>query len=145
VVSLYMHMATQKEVSLRSNVYPGTTVHADPALINIVIRNLVSNAIKFTPGKGLVTIEAQPEGDLVRVSVKDTGIGINPEILDQFQKSGKLKSSFGTDMEIGTGLGLQLVNDLVSRNGGVLKVDSTPHAGSTFTFTLPGGKTIEKE
>jgi two-component system sensor histidine kinase ChiS len=145
VVSLFMHMATQKEVSLRSNVYPGTTVHADRDLINIVIRNLVSNAIKFTPGKGLVTIEAQPEGDRVRISVKDTGIGIKPEILDQFQKSGKLKSSFGTDMEIGTGLGLQLVNDLVSRNGGVLKVDSTPRAGSTFTFTLPGGKTIEEE
>jgi signal transduction histidine kinase len=141
VESLYMHMATQKEVVLRSTVFPGTFVYADRALVNIVIRNLVSNAIKFTPGGGTVTIQAQPEADHVRISVTDTGIGIKPEILEQFRKSGELRITIGTENEIGTGLGLQLVSDLVSRNGGTLKIDSTLRKGSTFTFTLPGGKT----
>jgi signal transduction histidine kinase len=143
--SLFSHMAVQKEVTLRSNVFSGTTVYADRALVNIIIRNLISNAIKFTPGNGTVTIQAQPEANRVRISVSDTGIGIKPEILEQFQKAGQLKSSLGTDREIGTGLGLQLVSDLVSRNGGTLKVDSTPRKGSTITFTLPGGKTKEVE
>jgi signal transduction histidine kinase len=141
VESLYMHMATQKEVALRSSVFPGTVVHADRALVNIVIRNLVSNAIKFTPGGGTVTVQAQPEADHVRISVTDTGIGIKPELLKQFRKSGKLITSIGIENETGTGLGLQLVSDLVSRNGGTLKIDSTPRKGSTFTFILPGGKT----
>lgn len=145
VESLFMHMAVQKGVTLHSNIFPDTMVYADKALINIVIRNLVSNAIKYTPGKGSVTIQARPEAGHVRISVTDTGIGIGPEILDQFRKGGQLKSSEGTDREIGTGLGLQLVSDLVSRNGGHLKIDSTPRKGSTFTFTLPEGKTIEEE
>jgi signal transduction histidine kinase len=120
-------------------------VHADKALVNIIIRNLISNAIKFTPGNGTVTVQAQPEGNHVRISVADTGVGIKPEILEQFQKVGQLKSSLGTDKEIGTGLGLQLVSDLVSRNGGTFKVESTPRKGSTFTFTLPGGKTTDEK
>ena len=143
--SLFSHMAVQKEVTLRSDVISGTTVYADRALVNIILRNLVSNAIKFTPGNGTVSIQAQPEANRVRVTVADSGIGIKPEILEQFQKDEQLKSSLGTDNEIGTGLGLQLVSDLVSRNGGTLKVDSTPGKGSTFTFTLPGGKTTEEE
>ncbi len=140
VESLFVHMATQKEVDIRTSVFPGTMVFADRALINIIIRNLVSNAIKFTPGNGKVTIQAQAERDFVRISVTDTGIGIKTEILEQFQKSGRLKSSMGTDREIGTGLGLQLVNDLVEKNGGALRIESLPGKGSTFTFTLPGGK-----
>ena len=143
--SLFIHMAIQKEVTLRTNVYSGTRVFADKALVNIIIRNLISNAIKFTPGNGTVTVQAQPEGNHVRISVADTGVGIKPEILEQFQKVGQLKSSLGTDKEIGTGLGLQLVSDLVSRNGGTLKIESIPRKGSTFTFTLPGGKTTDEE
>jgi signal transduction histidine kinase len=105
-----------------------------------VIRNLVSNAIKFTPGKGTVTIQVQPEKNEVRVSVSDTGIGIKQEILEQFNKAGQLKSTMGTDKEIGTGLGLQLVSDLVEKSGGKLIIDSKTGKGSTFTFILPVGK-----
>jgi two-component system sensor histidine kinase ChiS len=138
VESLYKHMATQKEIDFRASIYPGTVVFADRALVNIIIRNLVSNAIKFTPGKGSVTIQAQPEGSRVRISIADTGVGIKPEILEQYKTGSLLSPSTGTGMEIGTGLGLQLVSDLVSRNGGTLKIESTPREGSTFSFTLPG-------
>jgi signal transduction histidine kinase len=139
VKSLFSHMAVQKGVTLNSDVFPGTMARADRNLVNIVIRNLVSNAIKFTPSDGTVTILLQPEAERVRVTVTDTGIGIKPSILEEFHMSGQMKSSLGTDLEIGTGLGLQLVNDLVTKNNGVLKVESTPQKGSTFTFTLPGG------
>ena len=143
--ALFMHMADQKGVTLTSVVSSDTNVHADPALVNIVIRNLISNAIKFTPNKGTVTVQAEPEADHVRISVTDTGIGIKPEIIEEFRQSGKLRSSAGTDKEIGTGLGLQLVNDLVSRNGGTLTIDGTPRKGSTFTFTLPCAKTTDSK
>ena len=72
--------------------------------------------------------------------MKDTGIGIKAEILEKFHDEGQLASSLGTDKEIGTGLGLQLVSDLVEKNHGSLKVESSPGKGSSFTFTLQGKK-----
>lgn len=137
VSSLYLHMATQKEIKFSTEVSSKITVLADRSLINIVVRNLVSNAIKFTPRKGSVNIMARQEGKLLKFSVVDTGIGINPEILIQFQTQGRLVTTSGTESELGTGLGLQLVKDLVEKNGGRLIIESKPNKGSTFTFTLP--------
>lgn len=140
VESLFAHMAIQKKVEFTSSVPPGTLAYADKDLVNIIIRNLVSNAMKFTPAKGRVEILGWQEGETIFVSVKDTGIGIKPEILEKFHDEGQLASSLGTDKEIGTGLGLQLVSDLVEKNHGSLKVESTPDKGSSFTFTLQGKK-----
>lgn len=139
VVSLFTHSAIQKELKLKAEVSPEIIAFADQNLANIVVRNLVSNAIKFTPREGSVFIKATAEKDHVVISVIDTGIGIKPEILEQFEKSGHLYSSSGTEREQGTGLGLQLVRDLVTKNGGTLKIRSKPDEGSTFTFTLPVG------
>ena len=130
-------MATQKELEFTTDVAPRISAFADKALVNIIVRNLVSNAIKFTPRNGSIHIIVRPEGKFVQFSVTDTGIGINPDILDQFQNQGHLESSSGTESELGTGLGLQLVNDLVEKNGGTLLIESSPKEGSTFTFTLP--------
>ena len=138
VESLFAHMAVQKGVTFTSEVPPGTQAYADKALVNIIIRNLVSNALKFTPAEGKVHIKIWPEAEKILVSVSDTGIGINPDILKKFHEEGKLVSSLGTDKELGTGLGLQLVSDLVEKNQGILKVESTPGKGSTFTFSLQG-------
>ncbi len=140
VVSLFIHSATLKDLELKTDVQPETMVFADRNLVNIVVRNLVSNAIKFTPREGTVSIQVHRDEDHVIFSVKDTGIGINPEILEQFKKIGHLRSTAGTEHEQGTGLGLQLVSDLVSRNGGILNIKSEPHKGSTFTFSLPGSR-----
>jgi len=136
VESLFSHMAVQKQVKLTSDIEPGTLAYADKALVNIIIRNLVSNALKFTPAGGKVDIRVWTEGERVYVSVTDTGIGINPGILKKFHDEGQLASTMGTDKEIGTGLGLQLVSDLVKKNHGILKVDSSPGKGSSFVFTL---------
>lgn len=136
VESLYTYMALQKDVSLSSSLEPGIQIFADKALVNIIIRNLVSNALKFTSTGGKVNIKAWSEGNEIFISVSDTGIGIQPDILEKFHSEGQLESSDGTDKEIGTGLGLQLVRDLVTRNNGVLSVESIPEKGSNFTFTL---------
>lgn len=138
-VSLFKHMATQKEVELSSIVSQDVTAFADHALVNIVLRNLVSNAIKFTPREGSVTIKSYVEGDLTHIMVIDTGIGIKPDILARFESEGSLNSSTGTEHEHGTGLGLQLARDLISKSGGDLGIESKPGEGSTFTFTLPRG------
>jgi signal transduction histidine kinase len=137
VASLYAHMATQKAIEFKAEVPPDVEVYADRALVNIVVRNLVSNALKFTPRKGSVHLEVTREEGRVRFAVSDTGIGMKSELLDSFDKFGQLDSTPGTDSEIGSGLGLQLARDLVEKNGGILEIRSNPGAGSTFTFTLP--------
>ncbi|MCK4745820.1 MAG: HAMP domain-containing histidine kinase, partial [Bacteroidales bacterium] len=140
VISLFIHMSTRKELELNAEVTPGTMAYADRLLVHTVVRNLVSNAIKFTSRNGLISIRALPENDHVLISVSDTGIGIKQEIIEQFERNGQLQSSAGTEKEHGTGLGLQLVSDLVQRNGGELSVKSQPGKGSTFTFTVPGNE-----
>jgi signal transduction histidine kinase len=145
VISLFQHMATQKEITLRVDSDPGIAAFADRVLVNIVLRNLVSNALKFTPKKGKVEIRAWQEGNAIKCSVADTGIGIKPEYLALFNKEGELSSTIGTDQEIGTGLGLQLVRDLLEKNKGSLYIESKTEVGSTFTFTLPTDNTQRDE
>ncbi|MCK5691983.1 MAG: ATP-binding protein, partial [Bacteroidales bacterium] len=100
-------------------------------------RNLVANAIKFTPKGGKVHIWAWEELDRIYCSVTDTGVGMKHEYLEKFNKEGYLSSSRGTDQEIGTGLGLQLVKDLLEKNNGTLEIESKVEVGSTFKFTIP--------
>jgi signal transduction histidine kinase len=137
VGALYQHMAMQKELKFSSDVKTGLKAYADPVLINIVLRNLVANAIKFTRKGGSVHIRAWQEQDQVYCSVADTGVGMKAEYLEQFKKDGYMSSSIGTDQEIGTGLGLQLITDLLKKNNGTLEIESKVNVGSTFTFTLP--------
>jgi len=137
VEALYQHMAIQKEIAFSSEVQPGIITFADPILANIILRNLVANAIKFTRQGGSVRIKAWQELNQIHCSVVDTGVGLKPEFLEQFEKEGYLGSSAGTDQEVGTGLGLQLVKDLLEKNKGSLKIKSTVGEGSTFSFILP--------
>ena len=137
VEALYQHMALQKELAFTTEVKTGTIAIADPVYINIVLRNLVANAIKFTRKGGSVHVRAWEELDKIYCSVIDTGVGLKPEYLEQFKKEGYLSSSAGTDQEIGTGLGLQLVKDMLEKNNGTLEIESKAEVGSTFTFTLP--------
>jgi two-component system sensor histidine kinase/response regulator len=137
VSSLFIHMSSQKELEIQVDVPDDVYAHADRLLVHTVVRNLVSNAIKFTPRSGTIQIRARETYKEVTISVQDTGVGIKPEIIEQFIQNGQLESSAGTEKEIGTGLGLQLVRDLVEKNGGKLHVESKPGVGSTFTFTVP--------
>jgi signal transduction histidine kinase len=140
VVALYQHMALQKELTFTSDIEPRIKAYADPVLINVVLRNLVSNAIKFTRKGGSVHIRAWQDGDSICCSVADTGVGISEESLERFKQYGYLNSSAGTDQEIGTGLGLQLIKDMLEKNNGTLEIESKSGEGSTFTFTIPVDK-----
>ena len=140
VQSLYVHMMSQKKIEFKVEIPIGIKAYGDKALVNIVFRNLLSNAIKFTPKGGIIQLKVFEERDFVRCKVIDNGVGIKPEILEEFEKTGLMGSSAGTDREVGTGLGLQLVRDLVNKNGGSLQIESRLLKGSTFSFTIPKHK-----
>jgi signal transduction histidine kinase len=111
-------------------------IYADRDMISLVIRNLVSNAIKFTPLKGRVEIDIIEKLSLVELFVKDNGVGMEPQVVKQLFNN-NYYSTTGTANETGTGLGLMLCNDFITRNGGSIQVCSEVGKGSTFSFILP--------
>ncbi len=133
-----MHMAEAKGVTIR-NAIGRCEAYGDEALIRIVFRNLVSNAIKFSPQGGIVHITAGESEDagMLRVTVHDQGAGVPPAVASALFDLESTVSSIGTRGEKGTGLGLYLCRDIVGRHGGVISVESAPGAGAAFWFTLP--------
>jgi PAS domain S-box-containing protein len=134
-------MATAKGVSVVNTV--GDIVsEGDESMIRIVLRNLISNGIKFTSRNGKVIVGAQPlllpDGRPgVVVSVRDTGVGMDPETVSELFSFSRKASRPGTQGERGTGLGLFLCRDIIERHGGKLSVESQPGHGTVFRFTLP--------
>ena len=113
------------------------TVSGDQSKLVQVLSNLVDNAIQYSPAGGRVLIEGQVDRELLRVSVSDDGIGIAPEHLDKvFERFERIPHP-ETENVRSTGLGLYVVRELVTRMGGTISVDSTPDAGSRFTFSIP--------
>ncbi|WP_167856816.1 ATP-binding protein [Hymenobacter aquaticus] len=136
-VALLLGDAERKTILLLNQLPVPTLVRADVNMVRLVLRNLLGNAIKFTPEGGTVTLTAAAQGTMWAVSVHDTGIGIAAADQDKvFGKAGPF-STLGTAREKGTGLGLQLCQDFVERNGGQLSLASIVGQGTTFTFTLP--------
>ncbi len=130
--------ARLKGIELRSDISPEYFVYTDSNMLQTIIRNLISNAIKFTGEGGCVTLSARPASDNgVVISVKDTGIGMTPAILDGlFRIDVKTKRS-GTANEEGTGLGLLLCKELIEKNGGNIAVESEAGKGTMICFNLP--------
>lgn len=110
----------------------------DRATVTIIIRNLLSNALKFTPQGGKVTISGALQGGRTWLRVKDTGVGIPSSRLQRLFKVEEKVTTPGTDHELGTGLGLVLCAEFARRNGGSITVSSTPGQGSEFCLELPG-------
>ncbi|HWR26085.1 MAG TPA: PAS domain S-box protein [Methanosarcina sp.] len=130
-------LALKKNISMKFDVEGELSVQADRIRLKQIIFNLVSNAIKFTPKDGSIKVLAKKEGESLRVSVADTGIGIskeNQELL--FQPFKQVDSSISRKYE-GTGLGLVLVRKFVELHGGKIWVESEPGKGTTFLFELP--------
>ncbi|MES2328553.1 MAG: ATP-binding protein [Bacteroidota bacterium] len=134
-LSLLQAQADAKQVTLITHIDPQLSIMADPDHFELVIRNLVSNAIKFSQAGGQVEINASRKDRDIVFSVKDKGIGISAEKLKQFAGAG-MESSFGTKGEKGTGLGLLLVKEFVSAGGGEIWAESTEGEGTTFFFTV---------
>ena len=112
-------------------------MRADHAKLHRILLNLLSNAVKFTPRGGKVNVSAEQDGELMRISVSDTGIGIAPEDVARLFDKYEQARNRATRGEKGTGLGLYITKQLVELHGGQILVDSKPGEGSTFTFTLP--------
>ncbi|GEM_PF-2613735 len=133
---LFDGLAREKEITLHNRVLR-IKLHADPNMINAMLRNLVSNAIKFTGRGGTVTLSAFDDGEWVRLSVADTGVGIPADKLENLFQLGEKDSTLGTKGEKGTGLGLMLCKEYVEVHKGWIDAKSYPEHGTSFTVALP--------
>jgi two-component system sensor histidine kinase/response regulator len=136
VVDIFEMIALTKHIKLdlRSTDQP-LVVNADNDMLKTVLRNFLSNAIKFSPENSTIEIGMNVEGDFARVSVKDQGVGIAADRIDTIFHKGE--TTYGTGGEEGSGLGLQLCQDFARKNGGDCSVESVEGQGSTFSFTIP--------
>jgi len=132
----YQEQAALKGITLIDSVPDDTMASADPNSIRIVIRNLITNAIKFSGEKDTIEVIASSGEEFIEIRVKDSGVGIPPEKLKKLFKS-KVDSSTGTNQESGTGMGLLFCKDLVEKCNGKIWVTSKQNEGTEFSFTVP--------
>ncbi len=137
IVELLKANAKVKSINLVSEVSEFCYVYADVNMINTVLRNLVTNAIKFTPENGTILIKVQHNIDAVIVTVEDTGVGISPENLSKLFRIDENITTIGTANEQGSGLGLILCREFIEKNSGTIWVKSEFGKGSKFKFALP--------
>lgn len=136
-VSLFSSNAEQKQIALTQVIASDIQAYADQNMIDTALRNLVSNAIKFTDKGGSITVSATEDEEVIEVAVSDTGTGIKAEDLDKLFHIDVKYSQVGTSGEQGTGLGLILCKELIEKNGGNIWVESEVGKGTTFRFTVP--------
>jgi len=144
-IDLLDKMAENKSIKLVNKVTASIVSWCDENQIDIVIRNLLSNALKFTPQNGVITINTREKGDFWEVCVKDTGVGMDRETIDKLFVKESNFTTYGTNNEKGTGLGLSLCKEMVEKNNGTIWVESAPQMGSSFFFTLPKVKEKYKQ
>jgi two-component system sensor histidine kinase/response regulator len=135
VVDIFEMIAMTKRIQLKYIGMGSVVVRADNDMLKTVVRNFMSNAIKFSPEGSSVEIMVTTEGDFAKVSVHDHGVGIAPERIGSIFHKGE--TTYGTEGEEGSGLGLQLCADFARKNGGDVMVESELGKGSTFSLTLP--------
>ncbi len=136
-LSLLAERAKQKDIVITNNVSPKLHAHFDANLISTVVRNLLSNAIKFTPANGKITISATSNNDFVFITVLDSGIGINKDRVCKVFDKNVYETTYGTNYEKGSGLGLKLCREFIEMHGGKIWVESKVGKGSKFKFSLP--------
>ncbi|MDO8550973.1 MAG: HAMP domain-containing sensor histidine kinase, partial [Ignavibacteria bacterium] len=131
----------KKEIEFKINTDPDVYIYADEDMMNSVIQNLVSNAVKFTSKRGEVNISVQKkisDNEQVKIEfiIEDTGMGISDSDMKKILQ-GEMFSTPGTEREYGTGLGMVLIKEFIERNGGELKIESEKNSGSRFIFVFP--------
>ncbi|MCX7874878.1 MAG: PAS domain S-box protein [Melioribacteraceae bacterium] len=136
-LELLQPSATNKEIEIKSEVEESLYVFADEDMLNTIIRNLITNAIKFTPIGGKITVASKEIGKYAEISVTDTGVGMSESTISNLFKLDSTHSTLGTNQEAGTGLGLILCKEFVEKHGGKIWVESKINEGSKFIFYLP--------
>jgi signal transduction histidine kinase len=127
----------EKNIVVEQNYSGILTAYADRTMIESVIRNLLSNAIKFTPANGKILIKIGYDNTFLKIEIIDNGIGISQENINTILSEDRFYTTFGTNAEKGSGLGLKLCKSFIKLNGGKLQIDSKLGEGSNFMFTLP--------
>jgi len=136
-LGLFAPTAKEKAIQLIGKTVKPLNVFADAHMVDAIVRNLVNNAIKFTPEQGHVAVSARRSGNWGEVEVLDTGVGMSADKAARLFQLDQKTSTAGTAGETGTGLGLLLCKELVERQGGRIHVESTEGEGSSFRVTLP--------
>lgn len=129
--------ARQKSIELNVTIEKDIIVSADVDLIHLLIRNLISNSIKFTNAGGHISVSAERKKNHIAISVSDDGIGIPKEDVEKLFRLDVRYTTKGTNNEAGTGLGLTLCKEIAEKHGGFIKVESEPGKGSSFIYYLP--------
>jgi signal transduction histidine kinase len=137
IQNIFHIQISKKKISILNNIPVNMQVFADKNLLSTILRNLISNAIKFTPQGGYITLSAQKSNGIVNISIADTGIGMTKEQIANLFKLDMNLTKAGTSEEKGTGLGLILCKEFVEIHKGSIWVESNPEQGSVFTFSLP--------
>lgn len=130
-------ISKNKQIRLETNLPEVLNIEADKEMLRTVLRNLISNALKYTPNRGCVNISAKLVDQQVEICVADTGIGMSEEIRQSLFRAGEKVIQQGIQGEKGTGFGLLLSKDFVAKHRGCIQVESKPHEGSVFTVCLP--------
>ncbi len=127
----------RKELQIINSVKENCIASGDREMVSFIIRNFLSNAIKFSNKKGIIKIYSEEKNNFVKLSIEDSGVGISEENIKILFSINNFNKTTGTEGEKGTGLGLLIAKEFVSFNGGELYVDSVEKKGSIFSFTLP--------
>jgi signal transduction histidine kinase/predicted negative regulator of RcsB-dependent stress response len=136
-INLLSEVAKNKTIRIKNEIGANVLVWSDSNQIDIVIRNLISNALKFTPDNGRITLRAEEQKEHWRIAIQDNGVGMDKPTLEKLFSKTSNVTTYGTNNEKGTGLGLSLCKEMLEKNNGKIWVESTPRIGSCFYFTLP--------
>lgn len=137
IKSLMYNVSKNKRIELKNEISKDLVAINDKAILSTVLRNLLGNALKFTPEDGTVLLTAEAREEMILIHVCDTGLGINADIVDRIMAGESPGSTLGTNSEKGHGLGLVICKDLIEKCGGRLSVKSAKGEGSKFTVYLP--------
>jgi PAS domain S-box-containing protein len=136
ILSLYKTPIHRKEIRIVNEIPEDIVVKADQDMIHTILRNLISNAVKFTEN-GVIFLSAEKNHSEVKIKIRDTGVGMSEEDIHNLLHFSEYRSQSGTHGEQGTGVGLMLCRELIQMHGGTLEIESSPDEGSVFSFTLP--------
>jgi signal transduction histidine kinase len=127
----------QKQVRIVSNIQEITTIYGDEDLLRIALRNVINNAIKFSNSNSTIEISSYSHLNYDIIQVKDFGLGMSDETIEQLESGTKVQSKYGTKGESGNGIGYELVRRILKNHEGVLRIESTVGKGSVIRLLLP--------
>jgi signal transduction histidine kinase len=136
MILLFREQASAKSITIENNCFP-QNVLIDKSQLEIIIRNTISNAIKFSHPSSVIRFNVQDKGSNIVLSLADAGVGMTEEQIDNIMTKQDLKTTTGTTGEKGIGLGLKLVKEFMEKNSGMFKIESTVDVGTTLIFTIP--------